>query len=282
MRPPQDLEDVPKAPCSAPGLDCKESGTSEQRPLRRSRLLSDDARFALQLQEEELRSGRGKGSNTRKRKMAECDPCDTPISAHLEAAPVTDSIGKQDKRSTSVQGQAPRKEVKLCSGARAETSKNKSRSLGSAQSCSPALGKIEDHGSKSQPGNAVVKSQIGSRPRSGACAVEITKQASKSKDSEKAGMVSFVLLPDRSDPKPIPALKTSRMCLSEDLPVCDIKRLVVEEVLPDLCATQITIRTSSGVLVGHDHSLRYVRTFLWPRSKGDLVLKYSISKTTLF
>ena len=216
----------------------------------------------MQLQEEELRSGRGKGSNTRKRRMDDSS----------QAAPDTDSIDKKSTKILSAHGQASRKPTNLSNGTRAETSKDKLRSLDSSQLCTPALRKTEEYNTKSEHG---------SKPRSGSCSVEKSKHASKLKDSEKAGMVSFVLLPDKSDDKPIPALKSSRMCLSEDIPVCNIKRFVVEEVLPELCAAQITIRTASGVLVGHDHSLRYVRTFLWPKSKGDLVLKYSISKTTL-
>ena len=234
----------------------------------------------MQLQEEELRSGRGKGSNTRKRKLVDhnaSEPCHFLDSVHSEAAPDTDSIDKKEKRIPSAHGQGSRKEVKLCSGVKAKTSKNKLLSLDSSQPCIPALGKTKERGTQSQSCTAVIKSELGPKSRSGAK----SKHASKLEDSDQAGMVSFVLLPDRSDDKPIPALKSSRMCLSEDIPVCNLKRFVVEEVLPELCAAQITIRTASGVLVGHDHSLRYVRTFLWPKSKGDLVLKYSISKTTL-
>jgi hypothetical protein len=98
---------------------------------------------------------------------------------------------------------------------------------------------------------------------------------------DRSGMVSFCILPDESSISPVPPLKQSQICLPEDSPVFQVKRLIIDEVLPEICAAQIVIRTAAGMHVGQDHSLRYVRTILWPKSKGDLVLKYSIGKALL-
>ncbi len=72
------------------------------------------------------------------------------------------------------------------------------------------------------------------------------------------------------------------MSLLEDKTIFDVKRLLVEGVRSSLSASQLEIRTSSGMLLGQDHSLRYVRTILWPPCKGKLVLKYSLRKDQLF
>ena len=80
----------------------------------------------------------------------------------------------------------------------------------------------------------------------------------------------------------LPALQRSRMSLSEEMVVSFIKRHIVDEVCPEKSVSEIDIRTPSGLLLGQDHSLRFIRAILWPPSKGDFVLKYSCSKKSLF
>ena len=61
----------------------------------------------------------------------------------------------------------------------------------------------------------------------------------------------------------------------EDIPVCHIKRLIAEGVLPVVSAALVTIRKASGTLVGQDHSLRYVYVAKEQRRAG---LKYSVGQ----
>lgn len=65
------------------------------------------------------------------------------------------------------------------------------------------------------------------------------------------------------------------MALGEDATVLDIKRRIVEEACPGTSAAEIDVRAPSGMLLGQDHSLKFVRTVLWPPSRGELVLRYS-------
>ena len=89
------------------------------------------------------------------------------------------------------------------------------------------------------------------------------------------------LMPDESVPKSAPRLKRSALQLKEDDTVMVIKQRLHDEVFPDVAASDIEIRTQNKILCGQDHSLKYVRTFLWPRSKGDLLLVYSKAKESL-
>ena len=45
-----------------------------------------------------------------------------------------------------------------------------------------------------------------------------------------------------------------------------------------MCATKIQLLTLSGSLVGQDHTLKYVRAVLWPRSRSELSLSYRLGK----
>ncbi len=91
-------------------------------------------------------------------------------------------------------------------------------------------------------------------------------------------MVSLQLVPDETVPKTKPRLKQSRLRLREDDTVMVVKRRVHEEVFPNVEASKVEIRTPSNILCGQDHSLKYVRTFLWPPSKGELTLVYNLAK----
>ena len=95
---------------------------------------------------------------------------------------------------------------------------------------------------------------------------------------EKAGSVAFFLHADASSAVELPQLRRDRLCLAEDCPVVQVKRLIVDEILPGMCASKIELLTPSGALVGQDHTLKYVRTVLWPRSRGELSLSYRLGK----
>ena len=95
---------------------------------------------------------------------------------------------------------------------------------------------------------------------------------------EKVGTVAFFLRADASSDVELPQLKRDHMCLPEDSPIVQIKRLIVDEIRPGMCATKIELITPSGALVGQDHTLKYVRTVLWPRSRGELSLSYRLGK----
>jgi hypothetical protein len=95
---------------------------------------------------------------------------------------------------------------------------------------------------------------------------------------EKAGTVAFFLHADASSDVQLPQLKRDHMCLAEDCPIFQIKRLIVDEILPGMCATKIELLMPSGALVGQDHTLKYVRAVLWPRSRGELSLSYRLGR----
>jgi hypothetical protein len=213
---------------------------SEEKPVRRSRILSDDARLAYQLQKEELMAFQRKGTNSRRPNPTKTMECD---------------VNKKQIESNKKQATVSKKRAGTGNQTENGTSKRKIKAY-------------EDH----QPKDG--RSDDSQKPLSKA----IVTNSTSAMDG-LTGTVSFLIVPDESDSSlAIPPLKCSSMSVMEDVPVCNIKRLIADEVLPGTSTEQICIRTASGVLVGQDHSLRYVRTFLWPRCKGELVLKYSLNK----
>ena len=109
-------------------------------------------------------------------------------------------------------------------------------------------------------------------------AVPSPKQRRAAPLKEKAGTVAFFVQADASSEVQLPQLKRDHMCLAEDCPIFQIKRLIVDEILPGMCATKIELLTPSGALVGQDHTLKYVRAVLWPRSRGELALSYRLGR----
>eukprot|EP00960_Hanusia_phi_P006188 178492-Hanusia_phi.AAC.2 len=211
------------------------------RPVRRSRLLSDDARLALQLQEQELRSARGGFQTSRKRSRS--------------------SSSSRKDRSSSAQKQ------KNSQPGPPSTASPKSR-----QKTSPASG-----GKKTTkpPAKTTSKPQP-SKPRSSA---KKSKAASSHQDD---GFVLVGLEPWPGSDEKVPAVKSKSLRVEEDSTVLNIKRQIINEAYPGENVSKIEVRTKAGLLLGQDHSLRYVRQFLWPESKGDLVLYYSKGKDSLF
>ena len=229
---------------------------SDHRPLRRSRMLSDDARFALQLQQQEVKAARGKGtfprkrskvtSNSRSSKSSDVVPF---VSAQLISQGKDEGLGAK----TSVQGKISRQLQSSSAG------------MSSKSVISPSSASRKGIGS----GN------------SGAAALKM--QGSKNPPLvEKSGTIAFNIIPDETSAEQVPALSRSRMCLMEDMTMAQVTRIIAEDALPGIPSSQIVLRTPTGMMVGHEHSLRYVRSFLWPRSKGELVLRYSLGKGSLF
>eukprot|EP00291_Cryptomonas_curvata_P019737 CAMPEP_0172176828 /NCGR_PEP_ID=MMETSP1050-20130122/15062_1 /TAXON_ID=233186 /ORGANISM="Cryptomonas curvata, Strain CCAP979/52" /LENGTH=309 /DNA_ID=CAMNT_0012849209 /DNA_START=383 /DNA_END=1312 /DNA_ORIENTATION=- len=226
--------------------DHQRSKSADQRPMRQSRILSNDSRLAMQLQEQEVMAAtaaRGKAIHNRKK-----------------------SRTQSHRRST-------KSIVVERSANPAPASCDSSESIHDAEITLKSLQSSE----WKQPSSPVNASAEG-----GVSLYKKQKKSHKGVVSEDgSGMVSFCILPDESSSSPLPPLKQSRICLPEDSPVFQVKRLIMDEVLPEICAAQIVIRTEAGMHVGQDHSLRYVRTILWPKSRGELVLKYSIGKALL-
>ncbi len=251
-----------RAKVGSNGTSREDSSGKDQRPVRRSRMISDDARLALQLHEAEMKAAKGKRSFPRKHNGG----CNSrSVAKEVIPAESSREVKISEKRLGTVDDvYLTNKKAKVCRRAKEPSSTEDDLDVKTQASSAAQFSNLQSHERKRSSGskaNATAKS------------TNIT--------SEEKGMVSFSVLPDESDGNTMPSLKCSNMCLMEDLPVGHITRLIVDELMPGKCIGAITIRTASGALVGQDHSLRFVRTFLWPRSKGDLVLKYSLSKSLL-
>ena len=263
LRPPQDekkIETVDPPPIILTNSDHGSAddycSSLDQRPLRRSRLLSDDAKLALALQEQEVKAAREKISTSRKRNKA-------PVSREVKPS----KHGTHDGKPTdAVFNPIPDGNQEVSSGSLCEP-------FSPFSAVTSAESRISLNVTPSSARrSSIVNAPPGKKLRQG------SKPASV---EEQSGTVAFLLLPDEKSSDPVPALRHSRMCLVEDVTVSQVKRLLVE-ALPGISAADVVMRTPCGMLVGQDHSLRYVRNFLWPRSKGELVLRYSLSKGLLF
>ena len=258
-----------KAKASSRVDELAESGGSSQRPVRRSRLLSDDARLALALQEEELRVSRTKvgGNNVaRQNSSSSASRKKTPAmytqpeesNAAQKAIRTVGSLPSDDVATTPTMAPNPRKLKKP----RSEHGNDKK------QTDSPFC-----------PSSTKTTTQ----PSVPAQRRQPTSSSTKA-DHLTVGGMRVSVVPDETVAvcEALPALQRSRMSLSEEMVVSFIKRHIVDEVCPEKSVSEIDIRTPSGLLLGQDHSLRFIRAILWPPSKGDFVLKYSCSKKSLF
>ena len=245
-----------------------ESDSSAQRPMRRSRMLSDDARLALQLQEEELKAVRGNYAVARKRSKSSPRK-DPPKQRKVETSkpPTQSQPPAQNRRFASLKADPAQSSASRPVAPRAGGSTSKASSA--AHSASSKVRSAPAPGSRKQPTGkeAATANQEASRDSGNGC--------------DMPGMVALRLMPDETVPKSAPRLKRSALQLKEDDTVMVIKQRVHDEVFPDVAASDIEIRTQNKILCGQDHSLKYVRTFLWPRSKGDLLLVYSKAKESL-
>jgi hypothetical protein len=220
--------------------------------MRRSRMLSDDARLALQLQDEELKAARGM-----KRPKAS-----TAAAAPLEAEPPAKKPKTHAEKPAGGASKAGGA-AKGGRGGRAAAAPAAARGAGAAR-------KGKDAQSSPPP-----------KVKRGGTAKTLSKAPARSAASGGASgasdSVSFSLEPWPSGSKEVPPLRRSSMTLQEDQTVLNIKRRVVEEAYPGTDVSKVEIRTPSGIKCGQDHSLKYVRSFLWPVSKGDLVLHYCLA-----
>lgn len=260
---------------SISGCDANNSRTSdstEPRPIRRSRILSDDARLAMQLQEEEVKVARAKFSIPHKRARAPAQIFKAEsISEASPSVAESAGLGKVSKAARLAGDCSSQEKLSVSSSSSSSKLKSLPNTLG------PVIQKSPETPRKSSSKSGA------DRVQRSMTAVKSSKQnkfSAVGSHEDKNGTVSFFLVPEDPDDN-TPAMKRRRLCLMEDEPVSNLIRIVVEEVLPRIPSSQIVLRTPSGMLVGHDHSLRYVRNFLWPRSRGDLTLSYSIKHDSL-
>ena len=251
--------------------DRAESDGSSQRPVRRSRLLSDDARLALVLQEEELRASRSRmGSNNVARQNS------SSSASRKRSKPPATHTQPEEKKAAH---EAARTETSLPSDDVAIKSPTVPNPRVKPEKSRFVHGNIERQTeSPSTPSSTKTSTQ----PTVPAQRRQLTSASTKA-DHLTVGGMRVSVVPDETvaASEALPALRRSRMSLSEEMVVSFIKRHIVDEVCPEKSVSEIDIRTPSGLLLGQDHSLRFIRAILWPPSKGDFVLKYSCSKKSL-
>lgn len=232
-----------------------EDSVGAERPMRRSRMLSDDARLALQLQDEELKAARGMKRPKSALPTSDTDSPSSTKRAKQEAGASSKSTAKPSEARGSGGGRVAGQQER-----RTEPSaKNKGAARASVVSAS--------------------RPKEVSRPeRAGGTVRRESKAPKKSNVSSSPAVssdtVSFTLEPWPSAQEDVPQLRRSSMTLQEDQTILSIKRKIVEEAYPGTDVSKVEIRTPTGIKCGQDHSLKYVRSFLWPVSKGDLVLYY--------
>jgi hypothetical protein len=233
-------------------------GGASERPMRRSRMLSDDARLALQLQDEELKAARG--MKRVKHAAARETESSLPVAKKAKAASEK-RAGASAANASAARGKAP-------------AAQSQARGRGAAAK-SKAAGPSATQGSSSRPaaaGRGAKTERAGVRAK--AESQGPARSTNLASETESSDSVTFRLEPWPSAQEEVPPLRGSRMTLQEDQTVISIKRRVVEEAYPGTEVSRVEIRTPTGIKCGQDHSLKYVRTFLWPASKGDLVLYY--------
>ena len=240
------------------------SSAHESRPRRQSSLSSDDARLARALQEEELRACRARNSGTTRKRPREPQAA-TKIDSRRSDSSAT--ISKPPEQSHAPKGKAEdREQVKESTSTPASKPKNRSQVLQGVLKVQKAFKTNIGQNGKS---NAVDERRDTGRP---------SKSLGGARDDKLVdGGIRISVVPDESasPDTSVPALRRSRMALGEDATVLDIKRRIVEEACPGTSAAEIDVRAPSGMLLGQDHSLKFVRTVLWPPSRGELVLRYS-------
>ena len=241
----------------------------EKRPLRQSRITSGDARLAFMLQEQEVKATRKKMPPSHNKRKRPLSPPPSEVPDHCPPAP-------QNPRSPS----APAKleNSNHLTGHYSEKKPN----LSFKPSPEAPLQVRETHRAASAPSKASQLSSshqsVGKSPAPAVPSPKPRRAAPPATLKEKAGTVAFSIHADASSDVQLPQLKRDHMCLAEDCPIVQIKRLIVDEILPGMCASKIELLTPSGALVGQDHTLKYVRTVLWPRSRGELSLSYRLGK----
>uniref|UniRef100_A0A7S0M9U5 Uncharacterized protein n=2 Tax=Cryptomonas curvata TaxID=233186 RepID=A0A7S0M9U5_9CRYP len=237
-----------------------------QRPMRRSRMLSDDARLALALQEEELRASRSRFGGGES------------IGSGGGSRGVHASSSQAHKRisTTGADIQPHAKPLSTNSSALLDFHV-KAASASAELGLKPKIRKLTND-------TCVEKvTVIRPPPRAPAQKQSLNSSSTTSRrnlaNSGKvpAGCVCIFLEPDESVPleMTLPSLRLNQITTTEDATVLQIRRQILDEICPGLTAAEIEIRTPSGMRVGPEHSIQFVRTVMWPKSMGDFVLKYS-------
>jgi hypothetical protein len=268
------------------------SARREGRPKRQSSISSDDARLALALQEEELRAsraGRARSSaskwrgayprpDTRKNARLEIGlPVDECKSAIIKVKAQNQASEKKPAPDSRPDIQAQREEnglQKKTDTAVLSNIKIAASSLSHPQMLRKINGKAGDNKLEARAG--YVSADGATRKLSQNDNAQSSKSDSRADKKVSGPSICFSLVPDEaaSAENSIPALRRSRITLAEDSVVLNIKRRIVEEVCPGLGVADVDVRAPTGMLLGQDHSIKFVRTVLWPLSKGELVLRY--------
>jgi len=236
-----------------------EEGAGSERPMRRSRMLSDDARLALQLQDEELKAARGM-----KRPK--------PAAAAHRAEPSGSVKRAKNPSDAGASSKAASKGAGRSSGGGSSSRGVAGQGAGHVEPSAKSKG-----APRANPAGYSLTAPVSRPDRAGGSGNTNSKAANKSNPKPQAApsdKVSFKLEPWPSAQEDVPELRRSSMTLQEDQTILSIKRKLVEEAYPGTDVSKVEIRTPTGIKCGQDHSLKYVRSFLWPISKGDLVLYY--------
>jgi hypothetical protein len=208
--------------------------SSEKRPVRRSRMLSEDARLAQELQDQEWRYMRESAMKKKKQEPAPPAPA-------------------QAKASSSKAQAARKQQPASSSGKQRDTA-----------ALPPA---------KADDVSGQEKSKAGDPPRRG----KLCARRNPCPPDDAPGTISFTLVPagmQESQPATRPV-----HVMGENATILQIKQLVTERLLPGDSAQDVLLRTPAGLMLGNEHSLKYVRYFLWPPTKGQLDLVYSKEKS---
>ena len=243
----------------------------DNRPKRKSSVSADDARLARTLQEQELRASRARQGASAAQKRP-------PATARARREPglVGDKSAAPDPHQATLQ--PPKRKVPDPSQQKPATPRVMSDTMEAAQSLSETasqrqkLSKVE--GTKSGDRGSEMQERQG-QDRTHRSVKKV--RSAHGEDVHCRCSVAVRVVPDESasTDSTVPALQRSRLSMSEDATVLHLKRRIVEEACPGMSAMELDIRAPSGMLLGQDHSLKFVRTVLWPASKGELVLRYS-------
>lgn len=213
-------------------------------------MLSDDARLALQLQDEELKAARG---------MKRIKPPSAPAAKDAASA-----VKKPKTEPKKPAASAPAKAAAPAKGGKQTTNSGGAGGKGKASASQASA-------------RAAPKTERGATAAKGVPKEASAKSSSTSSQKVPSDSVYFTLEPWPSAQEEVPTLRRSSMTLHEDQTVLSIKRRIVEEAYPGTDVSRVEIRTPTGIKCGQEHSLKYVRGFLWPVSKGDLVMYYCLA-----
>ena len=251
----------------------------DDRPKRKSSVSADDARLALALQEQELRASRARQGASAAQKRP-------PATARAWKEPgfLDDKPAPPDPHQATLQPKKPKRKVP-------DPSQPKSVALYVMLDANKAAQGLSETASQRQKLSKIEGTKSGDRGSDSQGKDRTHRSVKKVSGAHCHGeevhgrcSVAVRVVPDESASadSTVPALQRSRLSMSEDATVLHLKRRIVEEACPGMSATELDIRAPSGMLLGQDHSLKFVRTVLWPASKGELVLRYSRHAKSLF